>query len=148
MFSQINASKKVELRNLQVNNYITITVEGEGNVAIINEGFTSKPTSIQINEGSIETFSAVQTLNSATNTIKLIWNSQLLTSCQDMFKGLPKIISINLTNFDLSNVDNMECFCEECSSLKSVDLSNGDASNVINMDKMLDNHYTESCIPL
>ena len=135
--SQAFSSKKIELRRLNANNFITLKIQASGLQPIINEGFTPLPSSIQINEGELITENIVvkYELTSDTNSIKMTWDSQL-NSCQNMFKGLEKIISIDLTNFDFQLVTCMQSFFEGCINLKSIDLSNVNAPAVTDMMNM------------
>ena len=140
ILSQILASNKFETRGLATNNFIVLTIEGQGYHTIINEDFTSLLSSIQINN-EIELnapINSIQNLNSGTNTIKMFWSNPL-NSCKDMFKNLTDIISIDLTNFDFSSVIYMESFFEECTSLKSVEFGNNNALNALNMNYMFKN---------
>ena len=88
IFSLINTSKDVDLRELSKDNFILLTIQGNGTQSIINENFSPLPSSIQINDNEVitENISAKIELTSETNTIKLIWTSQL-TSCINMFKN-------------------------------------------------------------
>ena len=53
-----------------------------------------------------------------------------------MFNGCSSLEEINFTNFDISNVNNMESMFDECNQLKTLDLPNFYSSNVINMGIM------------
>ena len=58
------------------------------------------------------------------------------SNCATMFYGLPKLLGINLSNLDTSNVTTMEamfCYCEE---LTDLDLTSLDTQNVTRMDYM------------
>ncbi len=53
-----------------------------------------------------------------------------------MFVDCTSLTSLDLSNFDTSNVTNMECMFDSCRSLTSLDVSNFDTSNVTNMANM------------
>ena len=53
-----------------------------------------------------------------------------------MFDYCSNLTSIDLSNFDTSNVTNMSCMFNNCSNLTSLDLSNFDTSKVTNMSRM------------
>ena len=53
-----------------------------------------------------------------------------------MFRGLSKLESLDLSNFDTSNVTDMNQMFNGCKSLTSLDLSNFDTSKVTNMQWM------------
>ena len=55
------------------------------------------------------------------------------------FYNLYSLISIDLTNFDISSVTNLENFFYNCTSLESVDLSSLNTINVINMRYLFSN---------
>ena len=140
MLSIISSSETFELRKLSTNNFIILSIQGNGIQSIINEDFSPLPQSIQINEIEVpaENINAQQELTSETNTIKLLWTTQL-DSCQNMFRNLENITMVDLTNFDFSLIMNMAYFFEGCTSLKSVDLSNINAPEVIFMSFMFKN---------
>lgn len=64
----------------------------------------------------------------------MTFNAQL-TSCKNMFKDLPKLLSEDLTNFDSSLVTEMNSFFEGCTSLISVDFSNKEVPELISTFK-------------
>ena len=53
-----------------------------------------------------------------------------------LFRGFTNVTSMNLTNFDTSNVENMNSMFAGCTSLTTLDLSNFNTSNVTNMGSM------------
>jgi surface protein len=53
-----------------------------------------------------------------------------------MFSNCSSLTSLDLSNFNTSNVKNMESIFYNCSSLTSLDLSNFNTSNVKNMEFM------------
>ena len=62
-----------------------------------------------------------------------------LTTCENMFRGCRSLTSVNLSNFDTSNVTSMDSMFNNCSGLTSVNLSSFDTSNVTNMSYMFNN---------
>ena len=56
----------------------------------------------------------------------------------DMFDSCSKLTSLDLSNFNTSNVTNMYGMFHNCTSLVSLDLSNFDTSKVTNMVHMFD----------
>ena len=59
-----------------------------------------------------------------------------LTTCANMFDGCRGLTSLNLSNFDTSNVTDMVAMFRYCNKLTSLNLSNFDTSNVIAMNYM------------
>jgi len=53
-----------------------------------------------------------------------------------LFSGLSSLTSLDLSNFDSSNVTNMNGMFQDCSKLKTINLSNLDTSKVTNMSYM------------
>lgn len=60
----------------------------------------------------------------------------IANKCSSMFNNCKNMKSINLNNFDTSNVIAMNSMFSSCSSLESLDLSKFDTSNVTNMSYM------------
>lgn len=53
-----------------------------------------------------------------------------------MFSGCNKLLSLDLSNFDTSNVTSMASMFNNCASLTSLNISNFDTSNVTDMSNM------------
>ena len=66
---------------------------------------------------------------------KFIFN-KLLTSTFCMFRDCSSLISIDLSSFNTTNVNNMSSMFDGCSSLKSIDLSSFNTTNVKDMSSM------------
>ena len=136
---QLYSSKKIELRKLNYDNFIIITVVNADWHRILSEEASDDilPNKLKINNDN-EIDNNIQRdyeLFEETNTIKMTWNSPL-TSCKNLFKKTAHIISIDLSNFDFSSLTDMGSFFEECWQVQSIDMSNGNAVNVENMDWM------------
>ena len=61
-----------------------------------------------------------------------------------MFAGCSSLTSLNLSNFNTNNVNNMSFMFAGCSSLTSLNLSNFNTNNVNNMSNMFD-HLKKIC---
>ena len=78
-------------------------------------------------------------------TDESVSGQQATVTCKDvtdmswMFNDCSKLISLDLSNFDTSNVKNMRYMLDDCSSLTSIDLSNFNTSNVNDMNNMFCN---------
>ena len=59
-----------------------------------------------------------------------------IKSCESMFEGIDKIISMDLSSFDSTNLTNMKQMFFKCAGLKYIDFSSFDSTNVDNMDGM------------
>jgi surface protein len=53
-----------------------------------------------------------------------------------MFRGCSSLTTLNVTNFDTSNVTTMEAMFSRCSGLTTLDVTNFDTSNVTDMSTM------------
>ena len=53
-----------------------------------------------------------------------------------MFRGCDSLVSLDISNFNTSNVENMQSMFKDCSSLVSLDLSNFNTINVQSMAEM------------
>ena len=145
MFELLNISNMnihKELFNIFKSYEITIKIKGIGNQNILSNYYDNCPNKVYLNEvlinisdcHIINIFSQESNENEI-NTIKLIWNYPL-TSLEFMFSGCSSLISLNLSDFDTSSVNDMKDMFYGCSSLISLDLSNFDTSNVKNMNNM------------
>ena len=67
--------------------------------------------------------------------VELFWDNNL-NNCENMFFMCTKIVEINLSNFNTSQVNNMKSMFQYCASLTSINLSNLDTSQVSNMNCM------------
>ena len=64
------------------------------------------------------------------------FNSSLINDFNSMFQGCSSLKGVNFTNFDTSSVTNMKSMFEGCSSLEYLDLSGFNTSNVKDMSFM------------
>ena len=113
---------------------ITLKIEGPGFKSILSSSFNSSnyPDIIYINGNQNYTISNTYFFDEINNTVDLIWNNTI-DSCSYMFSGWNDITEIDLSNFDTSNVINMDHMFDQCSKLSSLNLSNFDTSKVTSM---------------
>ena len=64
------------------------------------------------------------------------WNTSNVTSMSNMFTNCDKLTSLDLSNWDTSNVTSMSYMFYGCNSFTSLDLSNWNTSNVTSMSSM------------
>ena len=74
--------------------------------------------------------------NSLTSLDVSNWDTSNVTDMSSMFFHCSDLISLDVTNFDTSNVTDMSSMFSYCNSLTSLDLSNWDTSNVTDMSYM------------
>ena len=84
-------------------------------------------------------------LKDSTDTTKVLYNLYIVSdapifapvACSYMFYDFKNLTQINFNNyFNTSNVTNMNCMFDFCSSLTNIDLSSFNTSNVTNMSYM------------
>ena len=118
--------------------FIILKTKGSGYKNIFNQYFSPKPFKIYINGNETKILSFHYDLGDCEDNInifKLIWNTSI-QSTYNMFYSCTNIIEIDLSNFDISQVTNMDSMFKECSLLSSLNLSNLDTSQVTNMNSM------------
>ena len=130
----INLSKENK-RKLNINNKITLIVEGNGKYRSILGGNTRIPNQVIINGDEQETLAISYKLTEQENTVIVSWNSSL-TSCLNMFYNLNYILFIDFSEFDSSQVSDMIGMFFGCSNLKSINFKNFDTSLVTSMESM------------
>ena len=64
------------------------------------------------------------------------WNTSNVTNMQNMFYNCSSLTSLDISSFDTSNVTNMAYMFNSCTNLTTLDVSNFNTSNVINMSYM------------
>lgn len=70
--------------------------------------------------------------------------TSLIEMFYDSFSPYHKVIKLNLSHFDTSNVTNMSRMFERCTQLESLDVSNLNTSSVTNMYRMFMNCGTDT----
>ena len=67
------------------------------------------------------------------------FNTSNVTNMSNMFQNCSSLPSLNVSNFDTSNVTDMGAMFSSCSNLPSLNVSNFNTSNVTNMSNMFQN---------
>ena len=125
-----------QIINELTNSYIYLKVKGKTNIKIFNE--RNGLNMIIINNTTKYTGDGLKNqynFDNNINNITLIWNTTPI-STKNLFKDCKDITEIDLSNFDSSQVDNMESMFYKCSNLISLDLSNFNTSSVTSMGGM------------
>ena len=122
----------------QSQSIIKIKVNQKGSLKIINNTNIPNPNEIRIGAEIKGTNIDTITVDDIESEIELIWNNKLTTTYL-MFYPLTYITDIDLSEFDSSEVTDMEYMFYNCISLKSINFSNIDTSNVNNMNVMFGN---------
>ena len=74
--------------------------------------------------------------------------NETTTNTSLMFAGCESLLSLDISNWDTSNVTKMDAMFEHCASLSSLDISNWDTSNVTSMGGMFRICYSLSSLNL
>ena len=74
------------------------------------------------------------------------WNTSNVTNMQSMFKGCTNLTSLNVNNLDTSKTTSMLSMFRDCQSLTSLDLSSFNTSNATSMAEMFHNCYNLTSI--
>ena len=133
----------INIKSLEAYQEINITIKGTGTQQIVNDHYLDgdemdyyKPNKILIN-GIPQDYTDfyVYDLVNDLNIITLRWDNKL-TVCAIMFYELDNIIDINFSNFDTSEVEDMDYMFFNLNSIKTLDLSNFNTSSVNSMELM------------
>ena len=116
---------------------ITLKINGTGEINIFSDNFfkVNNECDIYINdehktEKKNKYYFSNQ--NNNTNVVRIIWNKKI-NDVTSVFSGCDKIIEIDLSKFETSNIRMMNAMFQGCTSLTSLSLPNIDTSNVTNM---------------
>ena len=138
-------NRKIELAYSLIN----LKIIGNGTINIFSNNYNGdKPKTIIINNltkynnSEVNKYYNFSNFESDINNITLIWETPP-SSTSNLFKNCKNIIEIDLSNFDSSQVNNMEYMLSGCSLLTSLNLFNFSTSCVTNMNNMF-----SSCLKL
>ena len=123
-FSFCNCSSEITLKTKEI-----------GNIKILSDNFFNnyKPCEVKIN-GNPKNINNSYVFDSESITI-ITWNINI-NSTKEMFSNCDKIIEIDLSNFDTSQVKDMNSMFFQCRDLILLNLSNFDTSQVTDMGFM------------
>ena len=120
------------MRLVDKKNEIALTIRGTGNYQLILMGNNYIIYEVIINEEKMEKASNIYELTNPENNIIIRFNYSL-TTCHQMFYGIEDILTIDLSNFDSSKVNDTLGMFYGCKNLKSINFQNFDTSSVKNM---------------
>ena len=125
---------------------IIITLNGTGNQQFINKIYS--PYQIYIND-ELQKYSGytVSNLTKQINKIKIIYKNNL-NNCTSMFSGLTNIISIDLSNFNSSELTKIDYMFNGNSSLESINFGNFNTSKMEIMEYVFQNCYSLTSLNL
>ena len=130
LFLPIIPKKNINNIICSLNSIITLKINSPGNAYIYHDDFLFScipdtpplPDEIYINDVKQNEIKTNYDFEEGEYNIKLIWENYLTTT-KCMFSKCSKIIEINLSQFDTSEVIDMRGMFSGCSSLTSIDLS-------------------------
>ena len=139
LFLPILNKKITNLRQLNLQWEINLTIKGTGEQYILNENnyerrkFSSIPSEILVN-GVSQTYIGykVYNLTEEINNITLKWN-YAFSNLDIMFYSMSNIINIDFSKFDSSHVTCMYKMFQDCKSLVSINFNNFNTTSVIDM---------------
>ena len=117
---------------------VTLKIKAEENVTILSDDFFNRynPCEIYINNSLSDDILNRYNFNDSENiSIIIKWNNTIYDA-ESMFRDCEKIIEIDLSHFDTSQVTNMSRMFYNCTSLISLDLTNLETSNVEDMNRL------------
>ena len=112
---------------------VSFTVMGEGNQRILGETM-NVPSEIYVNNMKQNSNSLNIELRDMMNDIIVRWESR--PPCKEMFKNCENIVKIDLSNFDTSEIQDMEGMFYGCTKLKSINFGNINTEKVKTMTNM------------
>ena len=133
--------------SISKSSYILLKIFGAGEHSIISDEFTNLPDEIYINNVKKDNINTTYNLVEENNTIKLFWENQV-KDCSKMFKKCYDISEIDFSNFDTSNIINMDALFYRCYSLKYLNLSNWKVDEVTSIRYLFNGCYSLSSIEL
>ena len=131
---------------------ITLKINSTNNFQILSDTFfqRNKPYEIYINDSLPDMIRSLYYFNYIKNNIlifKIKWNISI-TVTDFMFQSCDKIIDIDLSHFNTSQVSSMNKMFYGCSELISLNLSNLETSQVNDMGYMFYNCYKINILDL
>ena len=120
------------------NSEIKMIIQGEGEINILNNAFYYDPSDVLVNGESKSECKKTCEFVDDLNNVTIKFDSKI-TSCENMFDGMTNIIEIDLSNFDASNVINMNGMFKYCINLKKITFGDINTSLVENMNELFYN---------
>ena len=124
--------------NLTKNSEIKMIIKGVGEINILNNSFNYDPSDVIVNGESKSECNKTCEFVDDLNNVTIKFDSKI-TSCECMFDGMTNIIEIDLSNFDASNVINMNGMFKDCINLKKITFGDINTSLVENMNELFFN---------
>ncbi len=135
----LTKESKYNLRILNYDSIITLTINDTGVQNILYNKFSVKPYEVLVN-GVLQRNVTNKVLleEKKENVIIMKFNTTLITS-EKMFYGLSNITKIDFSEFDFSQVTSMKFMFNECRQLKYINFTYINTSSVIIMSDLFTN---------
>ena len=118
---------------------IHLVVNGTGNINILSNSFYKEPSEVIVNGVSKgETCKKICSFEEGENNVTLIFEEQI-NSLKYIFSGCENIKEIDLSEFDFSNILNMDSMFKQCINLEKINFGNIDTSKVEDMRSLFYN---------
>ena len=114
---------------------IHLVIQGNGIQRLLNDRFDDELSEVLVNGKKDNACKNTCYLEGNKNNIVLIFKKKI-TSCAAMFSGLSNITEIDLSNFDTSEVINMNAMFQNCINLTKINFGNMITSSVKQMVSM------------
>ena len=125
---------------------VNLVIKGKGNQNLLSNKFEYTPSEVIVN-GKSKQCNKTCNLDEEINNITLKFNGTI-KSCYFMFRNLVNITEIDLSNFDTSQVTNMESMFHHCENMKKINLENINTSSVETMLSLFDACYKLTSVDL
>ena len=110
-----------------------MTIKGKGEQLLLSDDFHRyNPSKVLVNGINKENCSLICNLEQDINNITLIFTDKFL-SCKQMFYQLEKIINVDLSEFDFSEVTDMSYMFASCYNIEKIEFGNIDSSSLQDM---------------
>ena len=113
---------------------IKLVIKGTGKKNIIYNSFNFEPSEVKI-EGISNNCKKICTFKKDLNNVVLYYSNSINT-CENMFYLLPNIIEIDFSKFDFSKVKSTKNMFYNCTQLKKINFGNIKTTSLTNMESM------------
>ena len=117
---------------------ISLIIQGEGELNILNNAFSYEPYEFLINGVSKPSCKKSCQFEGVLNNVTIKFENQI-DSCSKMFEGITSIIEVDLSKFDASKVESMYNMFNGCSNMKKITFGNINTSSVKSMERLFNN---------
>ena len=125
-------------RLFNMDSKIHLIVRGMGDLNIFYSGFYKTPSEVYINGQKQEMINCNYYFSQEENNVTLIFEGEL-NSCYRIFYLCINVISIDLSEFDFSQVTDMQYMFRDCINLETINFGNINTSSAENMRSLFYN---------